>query len=83
MLTATLTKAGHRAPAGVARLGAVVPSGRCTGFATLATYAAAGAHQVDGWHKSAFRTVGTLVEPTAIPVFAKNRPARPLSERSP
>lgn len=83
MLTETLTMAGLQAPAGAARLRAATASG-CAG-STTAMYGAVGVHQVSGTHQVSTWTKGAIAEPITFPVFldGKNRPTRPLSERSP
>jgi hypothetical protein len=82
MLTETLTMAGLQAPAGAARLRAVAASG-CTG--ATAAYGVVGMHEASGSHQVATWTKGAIADPITFPVFldGKNRPTRPLSERSP
>jgi hypothetical protein len=82
MLTETLTMAGLQAPAGAARLRAATASGCAP---TTATYGAVGVHQVSGSHQESTWTKGAIAMPITFPVFldGKNRPTRPLSERSP
>jgi hypothetical protein len=83
MLTETLTMAGLQAPAGAARLRVATASG-CTGT-TATTYGAVGVHQASGSHHESTWTKGAIAMPITFPVFldGKNRPTRPLSERSP
>jgi hypothetical protein len=83
MSTETHTTAGLLALAGDARLGAVTLTG-CTA-APRATYGVVGMHPVSGDHQPASWTKGAIAEPITFPVFSdgKNRPTRPLSERSP
>ena len=84
MTTATPTMAGLLASAGAARLGAGVPA-ECTGTTTLAaTYAAPVVHQGSSLHLSSTWTQGAIAKPSPLVMFGrKNRPTRPLSERSP
>ena len=84
MTTATHTKAGLLASAGVARLGAVTPAECPAGTTTLAPmYGAALVHQGSLNHQSSW-TQGAIAKPATFMVFdRKNRPTRPLSELSP
>jgi hypothetical protein len=71
MTTETHTKAGLAASAGAARLGAVAPAYLRSGRGS-------------GHHLSSTWTQGPIASPTTFMVFdSKNRPTRPLSERSP
>jgi hypothetical protein len=84
MSTETHTTAGLLALAGAARLGAVTPAG-CSAASLTAAYGVVGMHQVSGDHQVSTWTKGAIAEPITFPVFSdgKNRPTRPLSERSP
>lgn len=84
MTTATHTKAGLLASAGVARLGAVTLA-ECAGRTALApAYGAALVHQGSGNHPFSTWTQGAIAKPATFMVFdRKNRPTRPLSELSP
>jgi hypothetical protein len=84
MSTQTHTKAGLLASAGVARAGAVTLA-ECTGSTTLApAYGAPSVHQGSGNHLLSTWTQGAIAKPATFMVFdRKNRPTRPLSERSP
>lgn len=81
----THTMAGLLADAGAARLRAAAPVASCLAGATsAAAYGATVAHQVIGNHPSATWTTGTLAKPATFMVLdRKNRPTRPLPERSP
>jgi hypothetical protein len=81
----THTMAGLLADAGAARLRAVAPVASClTDAALVATYGATAQHQVSGSHRSATWTTGAIAKPVTFMVLdGKNRPTRPLLERSP
>jgi hypothetical protein len=80
MLTETHSTAGPLAAAG-ARLGAA--SLACPGRATLASYAPV-VHQGAVGHPTSTWTMGAIAQPATFMVLdGKNRPTRPLSERSP
>ena len=84
MSTETHTTAGLLAPAGAARLGAVTPAG-CTAAPFATASGVVGMHQASGTHQVSTWTKGAIAERATSPVFldGKNRPPRPLSERSP
>jgi hypothetical protein len=84
MTTATHTKAGLLASAGVARRGAVTLA-ECPAGTTLAPmYGAGSVHQGSGSHLFSTWTQGAIAKPATFMVFdRKNRPTRPLSELSP
>ena len=75
MSTETHTMAGLLASTGAARLGAVT---------VAPTYGATSVHQGSGSHLLSTWTQGAIAKPATFMVFdRKNRPTRPLSERSP
>ncbi len=80
----THTMAGLLADAGAARLRAGAPVAPCiTEVAHLGAYGAIAQHQVIGDHKASTWTKGALATPTTFMVFdRKNRPTRPLLERT-
>ena len=81
MMTETHITAGPLAAAG-ARPG-VASLAACRGRATLASYAPV-VHQGAVGHPTSTWTKGAIAQPATFMVLdAKNRPARPLSERSP
>jgi hypothetical protein len=84
MSTEAHTKAGLLASAGAARLGAVTLAGCPTATALAPTYGVPAVHQASGNHLSSTWTQGAIAKPATFMVFdRKNRPTRPLSERSP
>lgn len=80
----THTMAGLLADAGAARLHAGAPVAPClTVTAHLGAYGAIARHQVIGDHKASTWTTGALAIPATSMVFdRKNRPPRPLWERT-
>jgi len=85
MTETTHTMAGLLADAGATRLRAAAPLASClTGAAPLATYGVTAQHPVSGNHPSTSWTKGAIAKPATFMVFdRKNRPTRPLLERSP
>jgi hypothetical protein len=81
----THTKAGLLADAGAARLRAGAPVTSCHADAALvATYGVTVQHPASGSHQSATWTMGAIAKPNTFMVLdGKNRPTRPLLERSP
>ncbi len=81
----TLTTAGLLADAGAARLHAAAPLASChAGAASTATYGPTAQASVIGSHPSTSWTTGATAKPATFMVFdRKNRPTRPLLERSP
>lgn len=83
-MESTHTMAGLLAPAGAARLRAVTPAAACTtGTAAAGAYGATAQHPVSGNHQISWIS-GALAKPATFMVSTrKNRPTRPLLERSP
>ena len=84
MSTETHTMAGLLAPAGAARLSAVTVAACATGSTRTASYGGTAVHQVSDKHQSASWTQGAIAKTATFMVInRKNRPTRPLLERSP
>lgn len=83
-MESTHTMAGLLAPAGAARLRADAPvAARSTGAAAAGVYGATAQHPVSGNHQMSWIS-GALAKPATFMVLTcKNRPTRPLLERSP
>jgi hypothetical protein len=84
MTDTTHTMAGHLATAGAARVrtASLVPAHTAAVFAGV--YGAAAQHQATGSHAFTSWTKGVIAEPATLMVLdRKNRPPRPLLERSP
>jgi hypothetical protein len=84
MMETTHTKAGLLADAGAARLRAAAPAASYRTTAASCAPSGARMHQVIGQHVSSSWTMGAAAIPTTFMVLdGKNRPTRPLLERSP